>query len=84
MKKKPNKIVVGDDEQALRMVVVSEFQNMGYETSALDLKKDAYNWVIQIQPDLIVSDIKPHVVVGFQFLSWLKAPTYKPIFSCGK
>ncbi len=68
----PKKILVVDDEEALRLVLASELKSSGYDVYAFDLKNDAYDWVIQNKPDLILSDIKAPVMDGFQFLRWLR------------
>lgn len=73
MKEDRKKIVVVDDEECIRTVLASELTSGGYDAFPIDLKTDAYDWVIENQPDLIISDIKAPVLDGFEFLRMLKA-----------
>jgi CheY-like chemotaxis protein len=73
MKPARKKILVVDDEEALRTILTSELNSVGYDAYSLDLKHNACDWVVQNQPDIILSDIKAPVMDGFQFLTWLKA-----------
>jgi CheY-like chemotaxis protein len=39
-------------------------------------KTEGYDWIVQYQPDLIISDINCRDLNGFQLLEWLKANPY--------
>ncbi len=64
----PPTIVVVDDEEALRTVLARELTFEGYQGVAIADKMDVYFWVIENQPDLIISDIKSPGMHGYQFL----------------
>ncbi len=72
MQSKAKKILVLDDDETLRTVLSDQINKEGYEACAIDLKHNAYDWVIRNRPDLIISDIKAPIMHGFQFLRWLK------------
>jgi DNA-binding response OmpR family regulator len=69
-------IVVVDDEEALRTVLASELTSAGYECIAIEGKIQAFAWIIENRPALIISDIKSPDLDGFQFLRLLKETRY--------
>ncbi|MCU0412053.1 MAG: response regulator, partial [Bacteroidetes bacterium] len=62
------KILVLDDEEALRVVLAAELEDQGYEAFALEDKTEGYEWTLQHRPDLIISDIKSPGMDGFELL----------------
>lgn len=70
------KIVILDDEPALREFVAQEMERQGYEAFQLESKAEGYDWIIANKPDLIISDVKSPGMDGMQFLKWLKANPY--------
>jgi CheY-like chemotaxis protein len=76
METKRIKIVIVDDEPVLRAVLTQELCGEGYDAHAIYLKHDAYDWIIENKPDLIISDIKSPEMNGFEFLKLLKANPY--------
>lgn len=69
----PPTILVVDDEDALRDILARELTAEGYIGVAIEDKAEAYEWCIQNQPDLIISDINSPGLKGFEFLRLLKA-----------
>ncbi|GEM_PF-1221613 len=67
------KILVLDDEEALRVVLAAELEDQGYEAFALEDKTEGYEWTLQHRPDLIISDIKSPGMDGIELLRHLKA-----------
>jgi len=67
-----NKILVVDDEEALRTVLCAELEGEGYQvTSAVD-GQDAINILGKNGFDLILLDIKMPNVDGFEVLKFVK------------
>ncbi len=73
MTNQPHKILILDDEAVIGLVVRNELRNSGYEAHHILLKTKGYDWILENQPDLIISDIKSPGMDGFQLLRWLKA-----------
>jgi DNA-binding response OmpR family regulator len=73
---KGKKILITDDEEALRNLLAQELNNLGYEAFSIYLKTRAYEWIFENKPDLIISDIKSPIMHGFEFLKLLKGNQY--------
>jgi CheY-like chemotaxis protein len=67
------KIIILDDELASREVLASELNKRGYTAIAMESKAEGYHWIVDNQPDLIISDIKSPRMDGFELLKMLKA-----------
>jgi len=67
------KILILDDEEALRTLLAGMLENEGYSVHAMESKLEACNWVIANRPELIISDINSPGMNGFQSLKWMKA-----------
>lgn len=79
------KILVVDDEDALRTVLSSELVGEGYEVETAADGDEAIN-VVQTKPfDLVLLDIKMPKVDGFEVLKFLKSkyPNVKVIMLTG-
>lgn len=79
------KILVVDDEDALRTVLSSELAGEGYEVETAADGDEAIN-VVQTKPfDLVLLDIKMPKVDGFEVLKFLKSkyPNVKVIMLTG-
>ncbi|MFQ5797369.1 MAG: response regulator [Bacteroidota bacterium] len=79
------KILVVDDEDALRTVLSSELAGEGYEVETAADGDEAMN-VVQMKPfDLVLLDIKMPKVDGFEVLKFLKSkyPDIKVIMLTG-
>jgi DNA-binding NtrC family response regulator len=66
------KILFVDDNEILRNSVAQDLIKEGYDAHAINLKRDACDWIIENKPDLVISDIKSPGMDGFEFLKWLK------------
>jgi sigma-B regulation protein RsbU (phosphoserine phosphatase) len=67
------KIIILDDELASREVLASELNKRGYTAIPMESKAEGYHWIVDNQPDLIISDIKSPRMDGFELLKMLKA-----------
>ncbi len=67
------KIIILDDELASREVLASELNKRGYTAISMESKAEGYHWIVDNQPDLIISDIKSPRMDGFELLNMLKA-----------
>ncbi|MEE9225285.1 MAG: response regulator [Bacteroidota bacterium] len=79
------KILVVDDEDALRTVLSSELVGEGYEVETAADGDEAMN-VVQMKPfDLVLLDIKMPKVDGFEVLKFLKSkyPDIKVVMLTG-
>lgn len=76
MGNKPYKILISDDEDTLRNLLVQELTERGFETYPFEVKTDAYVWMKYNNPDVIISDIKSIGMSGYEFLELLKANPY--------
>ena len=66
-------IIILDDEQASREVLASELNKRGFSAIPMESKSEGYHWIVDNQPDLIISDIKSPRMDGFELLKMLKA-----------
>jgi CheY-like chemotaxis protein len=67
------KVIILDDELASREVLASELNKRGYTAIPMESKAEGYHWIVDNQPDLIISDIKSPRMDGFELLKMLKA-----------
>ena len=67
-----NKILVVDDEEALRVVLSSELEGEGYQVSSAADGQEAINILTTKEFDLILLDIKMPNVDGFEVLKFIK------------
>jgi CheY-like chemotaxis protein len=65
-------IVIFDLEEAIRTVLSAELTSEAYRTYPFEFATEACDFVIQNQPDMILSDIKLNYMDGFEFLTFLK------------
>ena len=64
-----HRILVVDDEEAIRDVFAQMFQEEGYEVATAKNGFDALLKLKQFSPDVIVSDLNMPKMSGFEFLS---------------
>ena len=64
-----HRILVVDDEQAVRHVFAQMLQEEGYEVATAENGIDALLKLTQFSPDVIVSDLNMPKMSGFEFLS---------------
>ncbi len=67
-----SRILVADDEEALRTVLSSELTSAGYDVSTAADGDEAISNVQQKKYDLILLDIKMPKVDGFEVLKYVK------------
>lgn len=67
------KILILDNEEAIRTVLADELEKEGYSTHALESKVEGCDWAVAHKPDLIISDINSPGMNGFEYLEWIKA-----------
>ena len=79
------RILVVDDEEALRTVLSNELINAGYEVSTASDGDEAISSVQNKKYDLVLLDIKMPKVDGFEVLRFIKKtiPTLKVIMLTG-
>ncbi len=80
-----SKILVVDDEDALRTVLGSELEGEGYEVGTAADGDEAINVIQNKKFDLVLLDIKMPKVDGFEVLRFIKEkyPTLKVIMLTG-
>jgi CheY-like chemotaxis protein len=80
-----NKILVVDDEEALRTVLASELEGEGYQVTSAADGQEAINILGSLAFDLILLDIKMPNVDGFEVLKYVKErhPSTKIIMLTG-
>ena len=80
-----NRILVVDDEEALRTVLSTELSSEGYEVSAASDGGEAIEMVKENDYDLVLLDIKMPNVDGFEVLKFVKGgkPDVKVIMLTG-
>ena len=67
-----NRILVVDDEEALRTVLSSELEGEGYQVASAGDGQEAINVLTSKEFDLILLDIKMPNVDGFEVLKFVK------------
>jgi DNA-binding NtrC family response regulator len=67
-----NRILVVDDEEALRIVLSAELEGEGYQVASAADGQDAINILATKEFDLILLDIKMPNVDGFEVLKYCK------------
>ena len=67
-----NRIMVVDDEEALRTVLSSELEGEGYQVASAADGQEAINILQKQEFDLILLDIKMPNVDGFEVLKFVK------------
>ena len=67
-----NRILVVDDEEALRIVLSAELEGEGYQVSNAADGQEAINILKRQEFDLILLDIKMPNVDGFEVLKYVK------------
>ena len=80
-----SRILVVDDEDALRMVLSSELSSSGYEVATASDGDEAITVIQNKKFDLVLLDIKMPKVDGFEVLKFIKKnfPTMKVIMLTG-
>jgi DNA-binding NtrC family response regulator len=80
-----NRILVVDDEEALRTVLSTELTSEGYEVSTAADGSEAIDMVKENTYDLVLLDIKMPNVDGFEVLKFVKGekPSIKVIMLTG-
>jgi len=68
----PHRILVVDDEEAVRDVFALMLQEEGYEVTTAENGFDALLKLKQLRPDVIVSDLNMPKMSGFEFLSVIR------------
>jgi DNA-binding NtrC family response regulator len=67
-----SKILVVDDEEALRTVLSSELISEGYDVQTASDGDDAISDLQKTSYDLVLLDIKMHKLSGFEVLKFIK------------
>jgi DNA-binding NtrC family response regulator len=67
-----NRVMVVDDEEALRTVLSAELQGEGYQVASAGDGQEAINILTTQEFDLILLDIKMPNVDGFEVLKFVK------------
>ncbi len=67
-----NRILVVDDEEALRVVLSAELEGEGYQVTSASDGQEAINILTTKEFDLILLDIKMPNVDGFEVLKFVK------------
>ncbi len=67
------KILVVDDEEAIREVVSTMLQAQGFECTAVSNGKAALDHIQKSSPDLILSDMVMPEMDGLKLLEWMRA-----------
>ncbi len=67
-----NRILVVDDEEALRVVLSAELEGEGYQVTSAADGQEAINILTSNEFDLILLDIKMPNVDGFEVLKFVK------------
>jgi CheY-like chemotaxis protein len=67
-----NRILVVDDEEALRVVLSAELEGEGYQVTSAADGQEAINILTTKEFDLILLDIKMPNVDGFEVLKFVK------------
>jgi CheY-like chemotaxis protein len=67
-----NRILVVDDEEALRVVLSAELEGEGYQVTSASDGQEAINVLTTKEFDLILLDIKMPNVDGFEVLKFVK------------
>ena len=80
-----NRILVADDEEALRTVLSSELEGEGYNVKSAADGQEAISMLQKLEFDLILLDIKMPNVDGFEVLKFVKehAPKTKVVMLTG-
>ncbi|MCU1271859.1 MAG: response regulator receiver protein [Acidobacteriaceae bacterium] len=68
----PQRILVVDDEEAIRDVFAQMLQAEGYEVTTAENGFDALLKLKQLRPDIIISDLNMPKMSGFEFLSVIR------------
>ncbi len=66
------KILVVDDEEAIREVVSTMLQAKGYDCSAVNNGRAAQDYVKRVTPDLVLSDMIMPEMDGIKLLDWMR------------
>src|SRR5262249_7654496 len=66
------KILVVDDEEAIREVVSTMLQAKGYDCTAVNNGRAAQEYVKRTTPDLVLSDMIMPDMDGIKLLDWLR------------
>jgi CheY-like chemotaxis protein len=67
------KILVVDDEYAMRELLVLHLRNAGYAVSAAEDAIEAAHLIVHEAPDLAIIDVYMPYVSGYEFVSALKS-----------
>ncbi len=80
-----NKLLVVDDEDALRMVLSAELEGEGYDVKSAADGQEAIDKIQAEKFDLVLLDIKMPIVDGFEVLKFVKDnyPSTKVIMLTG-
>ena len=72
MKEAAIRIVLLDDEETLRSVMTQVLTEQGYHVFPFESKLEALEWIEDIEPALVISDLNSPKMDGFQFLQRLR------------
>ncbi len=74
------KILLLEDDQSLRQILIKVFTEAGYKTHAVKDGEHALKDLKRFYPDIIISDVLMPKMNGIEFLKFIrKNPTYKDI-----
>ena len=85
MESTKKKVLVVDDDEVIRDLIISFLSFSGYEVSGAKNGKEGLDMVVEQPPDLIISDIHMPQMNGFQLLKEVKEinPKLPVIFITG-
>ncbi len=85
MESTKKKVLVVDDDQVIRDLIISFLSFSGYEVSGAENGREGLDMVMEQPPDLIISDIHMPQMNGFQLLKEVKEinPDLPVIFITG-
>lgn len=72
MKVERPRIVVLDNEKTMREILTTQLTEQGYQVFPFENKGEALEWIVDIDPDLIISDLNSPGVTGYEFLSEIR------------
>jgi two-component system response regulator GlrR len=69
---RPPRLIVIDDEPALRRTLESHLVELGYEVLAVESATAALNLIAEFEPDMVLTDVQLPGMDGFELLAYLK------------
>ena len=66
------RIVLLDNEDTIRQILVQLLSGRGYQVYPFASKTEGLEWIVEIDPDLIISDLNSPGMTGFEFLTRIR------------